>query len=205
MYDDDGHTAPALARRHYETLTARGFCTPAQTDVRLNSNGAYPGKPAFRLLRLLVQRVAAPPTAVYLDNQLAPAEGYTYDPVKHELEVHFLMNADVAVSIRGLRLLDAPTGSTAPETLTLEAPDNRSFGPYGTTLRYTRHPGRRTAPAQLSIRNAQGNLVRTLPLETKAGSHALPWDGRDDARQPVPPGVYVAETDGQHQRLIVTR
>ncbi|GAB2691725.1 hypothetical protein GCM10011495_00630 [Hymenobacter frigidus] len=205
LYDDDGHTAQALARRHYETLTARGFCTPTQTNVILSSNGKYPGQPVFRLLRLLVQRVAAPPTAVYLDNQLAPAEGYTYDPVKHELEVHFLMNAGVAVSIRGLQLLDAPTGSSAPETLTLEAPDSRSFGPYGTTLHYTRHPGSTAANAQLRIRNAQGKVVRVLPLETSPGSHALPWDARDDARQPVPPGVYVAETDGQHQRLIVTR
>ena len=205
LYDDDGHTAPALARRHYETLTARGFCTPTQTDVILSSNGEYPGQPVFRLLRLLVQRVAAPPTAVYLDNQLAPAEGYSYDPITHELEVHFLMNAGVAVSIRGLQLLAAPTGSSAPETLTLEAPDNRSFGPDGTTLRYTRHAGSTGAPARLSIRNAQGRLVRTLPLDPAPGSHALPWDGRDDARQPVPPGVYVAETDGQHQRLIVTR
>jgi alpha-glucosidase (family GH31 glycosyl hydrolase) len=205
LYDDDGHTAQALARRHYETLTARGFCTPTQTDVILSSNGEYPGQPVFRLLRLLVQRVAAPPTAVYLDNKLAPAEGYTYDPIRHELEVHFLMNAGVAVSIRGLQLLDAPTASSAPETLTLESPDNRSFGSYGTTLRYTRHAGSTAANAQLSIRNAQGKVVRVLPLETSPGSHALPWDGRDDARQPVPPGVYVAETDGQHQRLIVTR
>ena len=205
LYDDDGHTAQALARRHYETLTARGFCTPTQTDVILSSNGAYPGQPVFRLLRLLVQRVAAPPTAVYLDNQLAPAEGYAYDPIRHELEVHFLMNAGVAVSIRGLQLLDAPTGSAAPETLTLEAPGNRSFGPGGTTLRYTRHAGRSAAPAQLRIRNAQGQVVRTLPLETITGAHALPWDGRDNAQLPVLPGVYVAEVAGQHQRLIVTR
>ena len=115
------------------------------------------------------------------------------------------MNAGVAVSIRGLQLLDAPTASSAPETLTLEAPDNRSFGPYGTTLRYTRHAGSTAAPTQLRIRNAQGNVVRVLPLETSPGSHALPWDSRDDTRQPVPPGVYVAETAGQHQRLVVTR
>ena len=205
MYDDDGHSAPALARGHYETLTARGSCTPAQTDVRLSRSGAYPGQPVFRRLRLLVRRVAAPPTAVYLDNQLALAESYAYDPGRHELEIPFPMTESAAVSIRGLRLLDAPAGDAAPETLTLEAPDSRSFGPAGTTLRYTRHAGHRAAPAQLSIRNAQGQLVRSLPLETTAGSHALPWDGRDNARQPVPPGLYVAETAGQHQRLLLTR
>jgi oligosaccharide 4-alpha-D-glucosyltransferase len=205
MYDDDGHSAQALAQHQYETLTMRGFCTPPQTDIILSSNGEYPGQPVFRLLRLLVQRVAAPPTAIYLDGQLAPAEGFTFDPVKHELEVHFLMNAGVAVSLRGLKLLDASTAGTAPETFTLEAPDSRSFGPNGTVLRYTRHLGRPTAPAQLRIRNAQGQVVRTFEMEPTVGRHALLWDGRDNAHQPVPPGVYVAETDGQHQRLIVNQ
>ena len=206
MYDDDGHSAQALARHQYETLTARGFCTPAQTDVILSSNGQYPGQPVYRLLRLLVQRVAAPPTAVYLDNQQAPAEGYAYDPVKHELEVHFLMNAGVAVSIRGLKLLNTTAPAFDPELLTLEAPDNRSFGPGGTTLRYIRHAhAGAELPAPLLLRNAQGRVVRTLALEPGPGPHALRWDARDEQRRPVPPGVYTAETDEQHQRLIVTQ
>ncbi|WP_210518611.1 TIM-barrel domain-containing protein [Hymenobacter terricola] len=204
MYDDDGHSAQALARHQYETLTMRGFCTPKQTDVILSSNGDYPGQPAFRLLRLLVQRVAAPPTAVYLDNQLAPAEGYAYDPVKHELEVHFLMNAGVAVSIRGLRLLNAPATGTDPESFTLEVPDSRSFGPNGTTLSYV-CDATSGAAGLLLIRNAQGGVVRTLSLDPGPGRHVLAWDGRDDRHRPVPPGVYVAETAGQHQRLIVTQ
>ena len=33
----------------------------------------------------------------------------------------------------------------------------------------------------------------------------LPWDARDATGQPLPPGVYTAETLGQHQRLILTR
>ena len=207
LYDDDGHSARALARHQYETFTARGFCTPAQTDVILSSSGQYPGQPAYRLVRLLVQRVAAPPAAVFLDEQRAPAEALAYDPATHELELHFLMNAGVAVRLSGLRLLAAPAPGLDPEALTLEAPDNRAFGPGGTTLRYSRHapvPAEAAAAAPLRIRNAQGAVVRELPLAAAAGAHALAWDGRDATRRPVPPGVYVAETAGQHQRLIVT-
>jgi oligosaccharide 4-alpha-D-glucosyltransferase len=205
MYDDDGHSAKALARHQYETLTARGFCTPAQTDVILSSNGEYLGQPAFRFLRLLVQRVAAPPTAIYFDEKPVPAEGYSYDPVKHELEVHFLMNAGVAVRLSGLKILTSAAPDSAPEALALEGPDSRSFGPGGTTLRYTRHTAAPAGASFLRIRNAQGSVMRTLPLDTTAGTHALPWDGRDDAGRAVSPGVYVAEVAGQHQRLILTR
>ncbi|MBJ6110252.1 hypothetical protein JAO73_14610 [Hymenobacter sp. BT523] len=218
MYDDDGHSAQALARRQYETLTARGFCTPTQTDVILSSNGEYPGQPVFRFLRLLVQRVAAPPTAIFFDEKPVPAEGYSYDPVKHELEVHFLMNAGVAVSLRGLKILTATAPDAAPDALTLEAPDARSFGPGGTTLHYTRHrrtssatvqPDRRNrkleissvrADAFLNIFDSLGHLVFTEALSDEPGPHALRWDARNAA-----PGVYTAEVAGQHQRLIVTR
>ncbi|MBD2723995.1 hypothetical protein IC234_17845 [Hymenobacter sp. BT189] len=218
MYDDDGHSAQALARRQYETLTARGFCTPMQTDVILSSNGEYPGQPVFRFLRLLVQRVAAPPTAIFFDEKPVPAEGYSYDPVKHELEVHFLMNAGVAVSLRGLKILTTTAPNAAPDALTLEAPDARSFGPGGTTLHYTRH--RRTSPtavqpdrrnpkleissvradAFLNIFDSLGQLVFTEALSDEPGPHALRWDARNAA-----PGVYTAEVAGQHQRLIVTQ
>ena len=201
MYDDDGHSAKALTEKKYETLTMRGFYSSTQTDVLLNSNGDYPGQPVFRLLRLLVQRVAAPPTAIYLDGQLAPAEGWTYRPETHELEVHFLMNAGTAVSMRGLRLLTAPLPDLDPDVLTLEAPNDRAFGPGGTTLHYARHtPG---GPDQLRIRNAQGQLVRTLPLAQTTGPHELKFDAQDAAGRALPEGVYWAEVAGQHQRLIV--
>jgi len=219
MYDDDGHSAQALARHQYETLTARGFCTPAQTDVILSSNGEYPGQPAFRYLRLLVQRVAAPPAAIYFDEKPVPAEGYSYDPVKHELEVHFLMNAGVSVRLSGLKILTNSAPDSAPEALTLEGPDGRSFGPEGTKLRYTRHlrdtptvdrrPYRPNpkleinsvrVAAALSIFNSLGQLVFTETLSNEPGSHTLHWDARGAA-----PGVYTAEAEGQHQRLILTR
>ena len=223
MYDDDGHSAQALARRQYETFTARGFTSPQQTDILLSSAGEYPGQPVFRLLRLLVQRVAAPPTAVLLDGVVAPAEGWNFNPRTHELEVHFLMNAGTAVSLRGLRLLTAPLPDLDPDALTLEAPDSRSFGPGGTTLHYTRHratrptaiePDRRNpklenrhiaADAWLTISNSLGQVVFTEYLSDKVGAHTLRWNANDKMTGPLPAGVYVAEVAGQHQRLVVTQ
>jgi oligosaccharide 4-alpha-D-glucosyltransferase len=203
MYDDDGHSAQALARQQYETLTMRGFYGRQQTDVVLSSDGGYPAQPVFRLLRLLVQRVAAPPAQVLLDGQPAPAEAWTYDAARRELEIHFLMNAGTAVSIRGLQLSTRPAPGLEPDALTLEAPDSRSFGPGGTTLRYTRHAA--GEPTPLRIRDARGALVRTLALEGPAGAHQLKWDARSAQGQPLPAGVYTAEAAGQHQRLILTQ
>ena len=153
------------------------------------------------MLRLLVQRVAAAPTAIFLDGQPAPANAFTFDSVRHELEVRLLLQASGTVSLRGLQLLAAPA-TAEPGTLTLKAPKRRSFGLGGTTLHYTRHHAA-AAPAPLRIRNAQGGAVRVLLLADTAGRHALPWNGRDRNRRPVPPGVYLTEADGQHQRLIV--
>ena len=47
-------------------------------------------------------------------------------------------------------------------------------------------------PARLVVHNVLGQRIRTLleePLE--AGSHAVTWDGRDDAGRPAGSGVYV--------------
>ena len=203
MYDDDGHSAQALARHQYELLDLRGFYSPHQTDIILSSAGGYPGQPVFRLLRLLVQRVAAPPTAVLLDGQVAPAEAYTYRPATHELEVHFLMNAGVVVSLQGLKLLTAPLPDLDPDALVLEAADN--YGRFGsgqsTTLHYTRYaPG---GPAELLLRDARGSIRAHLPLAAAVGAHTLRLAAADAAGRALPPGIYWAETAGQHQRLVV--
>lgn len=48
------------------------------------------------------------------------------------------------------------------------------------------------APVRLTIHDLGGRLVRTLVDEAQAaGGHVAPWDGRDDAGQPVAGGVYV--------------
>lgn len=209
MYEDDGHSAQALAKKEYETLTMRGFWGRDQTDVLLSSDGDYPGQPVFRLLKLLVQRVAAPPTAVFLDGQLAPAEGWSYNAERRELDIHFLMNAGTAVSIRGLKIDTQPRRDDAPDALTLESPSDRTFGPNGTTLHYTRHHStstdNRPADTQLRITDSQGRLVFTAPLSEEPGAHTLRWNARNTQGQALPVGVYIAEASGQHQRLILTQ
>jgi alpha-glucosidase (family GH31 glycosyl hydrolase) len=141
LYDDDGHSARALAEQQFALLTLTGRHTTAQTDVVFTSNGGrYPGQPAQRTVQLLVQRVAAAPTAVLLAGQPLAADAVAYDPVRHELRVRFSLPAPAAtLSLRGLRLLTAPAANADPEALTLEAPDSRSFAAGGTKLHYTRH------------------------------------------------------------------
>jgi oligosaccharide 4-alpha-D-glucosyltransferase len=209
LYEDDGHSAQALAKKEFETLTMRGFWGRNQTDVLLSSDGEYPGQPVFRLLKLLVQRVAAPPTAVFLDGQLAPAEGWTYNAERRELDIHFLMNAGTAVSIRGLKIDAQFRRDDAPDALTLEAPSDRTFGPGGTTLHYTRQQSIATntqlTDTQLRISDSQGRVVFTAPLSDEPGAHSLRWNARTTQGQTLPLGVYTAEAGGQHQRLILTQ
>ncbi|MBD2769497.1 DUF5110 domain-containing protein [Hymenobacter sp. BT664] len=204
LYDDDGHSARALAQHQFALLTLRGRHTAAQTDIVFTSDGGrYPGQPAQRTIQLLVQRVAAAPAAVMLDGQPLAPHAVTYDLARRELRVQFVLPAPGAtLSLRGLRLLTAPATTADPETLTFEAPDSRAFGAGGTRLHYTRHGV--GAPERLLIRNAQGAVVRTFPLANRPGAHTLAWDGLDEQRHPLPRGVYVAEAGEQHQRLIVT-
>jgi oligosaccharide 4-alpha-D-glucosyltransferase len=204
MYEDDGHSAQALEKSAFDLLAWRGHFDTAQTTVELHATGGrYAGQPARRTVQLEVARVEAAPTAVLLDGQPLPAAAVAFSPATGELHVEYsFAKPNAVLELRGLRLHTAPATNAAPEALTLEAPDQRSFGPNGTTLHYaTLAPG----AAQLRIRNAQGQLVRTLPLDAAAGPHALRWNACDDAGQTLPPGVYTAETAGQHQRLILTR
>ncbi|MET4075465.1 oligosaccharide 4-alpha-D-glucosyltransferase [Hymenobacter sp. UYCo722] len=204
LYEDDGHSAQALAKSEFDLLALSGHFSAAQTTVELHAKGGhYPGQPTRRTVQLLVARVAAAPTAVLLDGQPLPATAVTFAPATGELHVAFAFaKPDATLELRGLRLNTAPATNAAPETLTLEAPDQRSFGAQGTTLRYTTHaPG----AAELRVHDARGTVVRTLPLAATTGAHHLAWDARDATGQPLPPGVYTAETAGQHQRLILTR
>ena len=204
LYEDDGHSAQALAKSEFDLLALSGHFNAGQTTVELHAKGGhYAGQPARRMVQLLVARVAAAPAAVLLDGQPLPAAAVAFAPATGELRVEFAFaKPDATLELRGLRLNTTPAPNAAPETLTLEAPEQRSFGPRGTTLRYTRHAA---GTAELRIRNAQGMLVRTLPLAAETGPHAWPWNARDATGQPLPPGVYTAETNGQHQRLILTR
>jgi flagellar basal-body rod modification protein FlgD len=46
------------------------------------------------------------------------------------------------------------------------------------------------AQAGLVIRDAEGNIVRTLRVSTAAGEHGLTWDGTDDDGDQLPDGLY---------------
>ena len=206
LYEDDGHSAQALVKSRFELLTLVGHCTAAQTTIQFGANGGhYSGQPIRRVVQLLVPRVAAAPAAVLLDGQPVPTSAVAYDATRRELRVEFPLAAQNAtLTLRGLQLNTTPAADTAPETLTLEAPDNRSFGAGGTQLHYTRHRAANAADtASLAILNERGKMVRTLPLAAKVGAHMLLFDARDAQGRPLPPGVYWAEVAGQHQRLIV--
>ena len=62
----------------------------------------------------------------------------------------------------------------------------------------------------LGVYNVLGQRVRTLHAgELGPGTHSREWDGRDDQRLEVPPGIYfVRVTQGEvteSQRLVVVR
>ena len=204
LYEDDGHSAQALAKSEFDLLALSGHCHAAQTTVELHAKGGrYPDQPTRRTVQLVVARVVAAPTAVLLDGQPLPEAAVALAPATGELRIAFaLAKPDATLELRGLRLNTTPAPNAAPEALALEAPGQRSFGPGGTTLHYFRYgPG----AAELRIRDVRGTVVRTLPLDAATGAHHLPWDARDARGQLLPPGVYAAETAGQHQRLILTR
>src|SRR5262245_16065719 len=47
--------------------------------------------------------------------------------------------------------------------------------------------------AAVNIRDAQGNLVRTVSLDPKVGEHNVVWDGKDSLGDAVAPGAYQLE------------
>lgn len=56
----------------------------------------------------------------------------------------------------------------------------------------------------LTIHDLAGRRVATLESgERAAGPHRSPWDGRDAARTPLPPGVYLASLQAGAERNVV--
>lgn len=204
VYEDDGHSAQALAQHQYASVQLTGACAANQTIILAQLKGTYPGAPAARLVRLRVSRVAAAPTAVLVGEkqESLPASAWQYDAAQHELRLQFslVQRQEVIITLPGLRLLTQPAAQTDPETLTLTAPDSRTFSD-AATIHYTRYFPT-AAPEVLHIRDGRGRVVRELPTAAAIGAQTLPWDGRDAQGRPVPPGVYVAELAGQHQRLL---
>ena len=66
------------------------------------------------------------------------------------------------------------------------------------------------APTTLVIYNTVGQVVRTLIDNVYyTGSHTHTWDGKDDAKQEVPAGTYIAKlVCGEHnatQKITVVK
>jgi oligosaccharide 4-alpha-D-glucosyltransferase len=200
VYEDDGHSAQALAQKQYATLRVTGKTAASQTVITATVAGTYPGAPTQRLVQLRVARVAAAPTAVQLGSQPLAATAWHFDAARHELQVEFPVTKQASLTITGLRLLTQPTAQTDPETLTLTAPDSRTFTT-SASLHYVRYEAA-ASPAPLRIRNARGQVVRELATEGLAGAHATAWNGRDAQGRPAAPGLYDVELAGQHQRLV---
>ncbi len=92
----------------------------------------------------------------------------------------------VEISSGGVVAVEAGGATPIARPLLSAAPN-----PFGgqTTLRYAlAEPGRVT----LAVRDIAGRAIRTLANGAwqAAGSQSATWDGRDDARRPVPPGCY---------------
>jgi oligosaccharide 4-alpha-D-glucosyltransferase len=200
VYEDDGHSAQALAKREFATLRLSGQNNGNQLVITTTVAGSYPGAPTQRLVQLRVARTATAPTAVLLGGQPLAASAWQFDTIRHELSVEFPLEKQAVLTLTGLRLLTTPAAQTDPEALTLTAPESRTFSE-SVELRYERYVAA-VAPTPLRIRNARGQVVRELPPVAELGAHSTRWDGLDAAGQPVAPGLYEVELGGQHQRLV---
>jgi oligosaccharide 4-alpha-D-glucosyltransferase len=200
LYEDDGHSAQALAQKQYATVQFSGVTTPETTTIAALVVGSYPGAPVQRLVQLHVARVAAAPTTVQLGGQPLAANTWRYDATRHELHIAFPLTKQASLTITGLRLLTQPTTQTDPETLTLTMPDSRTFS-NSVGLHYERYVPT-TTPELLRIRNARGQVMRELPTANSVGLQSATWDGLDAQGRPVAPGLYDVELAGQHQRLV---
>ena len=200
VYEDDGHSARALAQKQCASVQLLSRTTAIHTSIAAIVTGTYPDAPAQRLVQLRIARVAAAPTAVVLGHQPLAATAWRYDAAQHELHLEFIVKRQAVVTLTGLRLLTQPAAQTDPETLALAVPDSRTFGEVA-GLHYVRYAPAE-APTPVRIRNARGQVVRALPTAAAVGTYSIAWDGRDAQGQAVAPGLYDVELQGQHQRLV---
>jgi len=100
----------------------------------------------------------------------------------------------------------APAGMPGAEIATLHAPVPNPFNP-STDISFSLA---RPAHVRLSIHDARGQKVRVLKRGGfSVGRHVVDWDGRDDAGQRLPSGVYFAclfaEDRISATKLVLTR
>ena len=195
MYEDDGHSAQALARKEYATIRFTGKNQNDQTIITATVAGSYPGAPARRLVRLRVARVAAAPAAVRLGRRAAGRGGVAvrrrparassgiFAGKAGRADAQRLATADYARRPNRPRNADAyrarqphvfPGGRAALRALRT---DRRPYPPA--------HPQRAGPSGARAAHGRRGRRAR-----------------RGVGRAHQAPGLYEVELDGQHQRLV---
>ena len=200
VYEDDGHSAQAIAQKKFGFIRLYGSYSPKFTKFTVNLLEAAPQFAPQRLVKVIIARVAERPKVVLEQGHSLPKQHVAYDSLRHELTVELLVWRTNTLQLPDLRLLTTPAAQTDPETLTLTVPDSRTFSE-SVGLRYERYVAAAVA-TPLLIRNVRGQMVRELRTVAEVGAHVTRWDGLDTTGRPVAPGLYEVELGGQHQRLV---
>jgi hypothetical protein len=102
----------------------------------------------------------------------------------------------------------APGGQPKAQLRLLPSAPNPFFP--RTEIRYE-SPGVLAGPLRLTIHDVLGRRVRDFGLvPATTGIHRIPWDGRNDAGQDLPSGIYLVRLASAHgevhaQRVLLTR
>ncbi|GAA4347128.1 hypothetical protein GCM10023185_01970 [Hymenobacter saemangeumensis] len=213
VYDDDGRTPDAYARGEYQLLRFQDYPTGAadMTLVATATGAGYVGAPRQREIEYHIQRVSRAPSLVTYDGQNLPLSASLaayaaqdsaayFDAASNVLRVHFKWrHQQVAVRVFNLRLNSIPARPSSLRPISLNAAYPNPFSSETTISCEVSQPGR----YQLRVYSLTGQLLATLPVDAKAaGTHTLTWPGTGSAGQPLPPGVYLLELNGQHQRVV---
>lgn len=111
--------------------------------------------------------------------------------------VHHVWSLQLATAVAGR---DAESPGAAPRRFHLAQNYPNPFNPE-TTISYELD---QRGPITIQIMNLSGQIVRTLCAGVnEAGSYQKRWDGRDDAGQPLPSGLYLCALTGEMRRQCI--
>ncbi|RZK93635.1 MAG: DUF5110 domain-containing protein, partial [Hymenobacter sp.] len=131
-YEDDGRSAQALTNHQYATIEWQGHYSGAERaafhlSLTARLTGTYPGAPTQRVVKLHVAGLAEAPSGVSLDSKPLPATTWRFDAARHELLLTFSLKQQTHLDIGGGAFAIFSHAQLDPETLTLTAPDSRTF------------------------------------------------------------------------------
>jgi len=148
--------------------------------------------------RVNVQTISRTREARILPNPSMPAR-FDLDLAVSDgqVAVHHVWSLQMATAVEG-RAAEGP--SAAPRQFHLAQNYPNPFNPE-TTISYELD---QRGPITMQIMNLSGQVVRTLCAEvSEAGSYQKRWDGRDDAGQPLPSGLYLCALTGETRRQFI--